>query len=57
MTSTTQPDDQYTTIGPGAASYERYAVVEKEGGVVLYDRECDGAWIEADLALALPSMR
>jgi hypothetical protein len=58
MTSTTGTDDRYTTIGPDAASYERYAITETdEVGVVLYDRECEDAWIASDLVFAVESMR
>jgi hypothetical protein len=58
MTSTTGTDDRYTTIGPDAASYERYAITETdEAGVVLYDRECEDAWIGSDLVFAVESMR
>lgn len=50
MTGTSTDDaEEYTTVGPDAADYERYATVSLEdGGVLLYDREHEESWIQTD---------
>lgn len=55
MTETTRDGrTEYTTLGPDAAGYERYATVELDEGVVLlYDREEEDAWLQSDAAVEL----
>lgn len=44
----------YTTVGPDARSYRRYAQVILEGSSILvYDRDNENAWIESTMGLSL----
>lgn len=53
-TRDTKDDAAFTTLGPDARAYERYALVELEGeSVLLYDYEVETAWITADTAVPL----
>lgn len=49
------PDDaEFTTIGPDAHDYERYAQAAiDEGSVLLYDRTNEDAWIISDAPVVL----
>lgn len=49
------PDgSSFTTIGPDACCYERYAAVElAENAVLVYDRDDDNAWISSDVTVSL----
>lgn len=49
------PDEvEFTTVGPDANDYERYAQVTREvGGVLLYDRRIEDAWIASDTSVEL----
>lgn len=48
---------EYTTLGPDAAAYERYATIELDEGVVLlYDREEEEAWLQSDVAVDLDAV-
>lgn len=57
MAATTRdtPDDlAFTTIGPDARGYERYAQVDLEAGaILLYDRENEKAWLTSDAVVPL----
>jgi hypothetical protein len=45
----TDDADEYTTVGPDAVDYARYATVTlADGAVLLYDREYEEAWIQSD---------
>lgn len=47
-------DDAFTTLGPDARAYERYAQVElDEDTVVVYDIEVETAWISSDMVVTL----
>lgn len=47
-------DDAFTTLGPDARVYERYAQVElDEDTVVVYDIEVETAWISSDMVVTL----
>lgn len=48
------PDDEFTTMGPDAQEYGRYALATiQEDQVILYDIEDEEAWIQSDTALLL----
>lgn len=52
--STNDADDaeEYTTVGPEASDYERYAMVSLDDGeVLLYDRDDEDAWIQSDASV------
>lgn len=61
MAATTRdtPDDPaFTTIGPDAHDYERYAQVYlEEDAILLYDRENEDAWITSDAGVAFTEVR
>lgn len=47
-------DSTFTSIGPDAGTYERYAQVTLEADtILLYDREKEDAWITSDTAVVL----
>lgn len=48
------PDDGFTTMGPDAQEYSRYALVTiLEDQVILYDIDEEEAWIQSDTAVRL----
>jgi len=50
-------DTDYETLGMDAAELDRYAEVTLEsGGVIIYDRDNESAWIQADEPIELDSM-
>lgn len=50
----TSTDHPFTTLGPDARTYERYAQVDLEENVVLlYDRDHENGWITSDTPVAL----
>lgn len=53
--STDTPDGPaFTTIGPDACLYERYAAVElAENAHLVYDRDNENAWISSDVTVSL----
>lgn len=57
MPATTRdnPDDErFTTIGPDARAYERYAQVDlDEDTMLVYDVDVETAWISSDTAVSL----
>lgn len=53
-TSSDPPTESFTTEGPDARTYERYAQVKLEENVILlYDREKESAWISSDDTITL----
>lgn len=52
------PDEfEFTTLGPDANDYERYAqAIRDAGGVLLYDRRNEDAWIASDASVELPTV-
>lgn len=53
-TRDTSDGSEFTTVGPDARAYERYAQVDlEEGALLLYDRETETAWITSDTVVAL----
>lgn len=52
------PDEiEFTTLGPDANDYARYAqVIQDNGGVLLYDRENEDAWIASDASVELTTV-
>lgn len=57
MPATTRdnPDGEaFTTLGPDARAYERYAQVElDEDTLLVYDIEVENAWISSDTVVTL----
>jgi len=48
------PDAQYTTVGPGAREYSRYAAVSlADGELLVYDRSEEGAWVQSGVSVGL----
>lgn len=53
-TSSDPPTESFTSEGPDARTYDRYAQVKLEDDVLLlYDREEETAWITSDAAIEL----
>lgn len=56
MTETVHsPDDhEFTTMGPDAQRYDRYATVTTDDDeVILYDIDEETAWLQSDTAVSL----
>lgn len=55
MSETSTDDaDEYTTVGPDAAGYDRYAAVSlADGELLLYDRDEEDAWLQSDAPVDL----
>lgn len=50
-------DDDYVTLGVDAREMDRYADVTLENGdVLVYDRDEEDAWIQAEFAIGLEMM-
>lgn len=59
-TTPDNPPDKYefTTLGPDANDYARYAQVTQEtGDVLLYDRTDEDAWIASDASVELTTVK
>lgn len=58
-TDATPADDaaRHPTTGVDAATYERYAAVETDGDVIIYDRDCEDAWIQSARWLTVEEYR
>lgn len=48
---------EYETVGPDAVDIGAYGCFEMDGGVVVYDREGDSAWIHATASVDLSDAR
>lgn len=47
-------EDEFTTMGPDARDYGRYAEVHLEDErVLLYDQDDETAWIQSDVSVPL----
>lgn len=50
-------DAEFTTLGPDAQTYEQYAQVDLNAGVVLlYERANENAWLTSDAAVGLATV-
>ncbi|QGA84091.1 hypothetical protein [Halomicrobium sp. LC1Hm] len=56
-TRTTNEHDRYPTDGPNAGEYDRYTYVSTGEDVILYDEECEDAWIQTAMTLDLEAWR
>jgi hypothetical protein len=56
-TRTSDPDDRQAAIERGTDSYDRYSHVKTETGEIIYDTECDDAWVQAEAAVRLDEWR
>lgn len=54
--STSDESTEYTTLGPDAEEYGRYATIELDGDILLYDREVEDAWLQSDTAVDLDAV-
>ena len=50
---TSDADDRFPTTGPDTDSFDRYSHVATDDGHIIYDTECENAWVQADTTLAL----
>lgn len=55
---TTDPHDRFPTAGPDIESYDRYRLVSTgTNESIIYDTECEEAWIQTALLVDLDEWR
>lgn len=60
MATESTPTDDTTvrpTTGVDAIDYERYSVVETDDEYIIYDRDCQDAWIQSTVAVSVEAYR
>ncbi|MFB6222151.1 MAG: hypothetical protein ABEH86_00560 [Haloarcula sp.] len=57
--STNSPDgtDRFPTTGPDTEVYDRFQTVTTAEDVIIYDIECEEAWIQTSNTVCLEGMR